>query len=94
MNFFKGKHHDHSLALETRCSPGRHLLHRGFRLSRDGFTRLLWPAVRPQVFVDHQAGPTLLPDTCVVTPDAGLYAIVWRCIVPAAGSLTLRVANA
>ena len=64
------------------------------RLTRDGFTRLLWPAVRPQVFVDHQAGPKLLPDTCVVAPDEGLYAIVWRCIVPAAGSITLRVTNA
>jgi hypothetical protein len=63
-------------------------------LNRDGFARIVWPAVQPQIFVDHRAGPSLACDTCLVVPDAGLYAIVWRCIVPTNGNLTLRVARA
>lgn len=63
-------------------------------LTRDGFSRLVWPNVRPQVFVDHQAGPTMVADTCIVTPDAGLYAVVWRCVVPNAGLITLRAVHA
>jgi hypothetical protein len=63
-------------------------------LTRDGFSRLVWPAVRPQVFVGHQAGPTMVADTCLVAPDAGLYAIVWRCIVPPAGLITLQTIHA
>lgn len=63
------------------------------RLTRDGMASLRWPAVRPKVFVDHQAGPALIPDTCVVVPDTGLYAILWRCIVPRSAELTLRVAK-
>lgn len=63
------------------------------RLTSDGYARLSWPTMRPQLLVDHQAVPSMVPDTCIVAPDAGLFAVVWRCFVKSRGQITLRVAR-
>lgn len=62
-------------------------------LSAQGSLQVIWPGVTPTLRWPHQSDLPLRADTCIVAPDEGLYAIVWRAIVPPSVPITLRVSS-
>ncbi|MDA8443917.1 DUF2169 domain-containing protein [Paracidovorax valerianellae] len=60
----------------------------------EGLTRVIWPSVRPQATVGRQSALPLVADTCVVAPQEGRFAIVWRGLLPPSGAITVRASNA
>ncbi len=73
-------------------SPGETIALQG--LTPNGSARLMWPSAKPVAMLDTQSIVPLRADTCIVVPDEGRYAIVWRCLLPSEGAVTLRACDA
>jgi len=70
---------------------GQHIdLH---HLSAKGAARIVWPRVRPSLQIDQLPAHVLDADTCLIAPDEGAYALVWRALAPAGAAVTLRAVN-
>jgi hypothetical protein len=73
-------------------SPGETIALHG--LTASGTAQVVWPSARPVALLDTQTVVPLKADTCIVLPDEGRCAIVWRCLLPPEGHITLRACDA
>lgn len=56
-----------------------------------GAQHIVWPDPPLQVKLPRRPAIRLHPDTCIVSPQDGLYALLWRCEIEANASPTLSV---
>ena len=62
-----------------------------YNLGIPGAQRIVWPDPPLHVKMAHRPAIRLRPDTCIVSPQDGLYALLWRCEIEANASPTLSV---